>query len=159
DLRVWGRFANHADELGITLIMDELERHGHRGTFYVEPFGARHFGAAGLSAVCRSLRARGHDVQLHAHPMQSEPRFRSRGLSPPADDFADYRLDEQTRLIGEAIDALVAAGVPRDQIRSFRAGNFGANNDTWRAMAHHDLRVSSNLNLSYLKRNCRITWP
>src|SRR5439155_19059142 len=44
DLRVWGRFSNHDDELGVPLIMRELERYGHRGTFFVGPFGARHFG-------------------------------------------------------------------------------------------------------------------
>ncbi len=77
DLRVWGRFANHEEELGVPLIMRELEAAGLRGTFFVEPLGARFFGVDGLAAVCRAIRARGHDVQLHAHPMQQRPRFRS----------------------------------------------------------------------------------
>ena len=73
DLRVWGRFANHDEELGVPLIMRELEAEGLRGTFFVEPLGARFFGVDQLAAVCRAMRARGHDVQLHAHPMQSAP--------------------------------------------------------------------------------------
>ena len=36
DLRVWGRFANQADELGLPVLLDRLERHGLPGTFFVE---------------------------------------------------------------------------------------------------------------------------
>jgi hypothetical protein len=70
-----------------------------------------------------------------------------------------YSVDEQARLLQEGIDLLTAAGVPREDLRAFRAGNFGANNDTWRAMARCGLTVSSNLNPSFLGRNCRLSWP
>ena len=157
DLRVWGRFANHDDELGVPLIMRELETFGHRGTFYVEPFGARHFGMNGLTSVCRAIRARGHDVQLHAHPVQKEPRFRSLGLTPENDNLHARDVAGQAALLDEALGILVAAGVPRDELRSFRAGNFGADNRTWQAMAQVGLNLSSNLNANYLNRNCRIS--
>jgi hypothetical protein len=159
DLRVWGRFANHDEELGIPLIMRELEFYGHRATFYVEPFAARHFGLDGLAAVCRAIRARGHEVQLHAHPMQQRPRFRSEGVTPPADDMHAYDVDEQARLLEAGLAILAEAGVPRAQITSFRAGNFGADNRTWAAMAKVGLALSSNLNPNYAKRNNRIVWP
>jgi hypothetical protein len=159
DLRVWGRFANHRDELGVPLIMRELENCGHRGTFYVEPFGARHFGSDELASVCRAITARGHDVQLHAHPVQKEPRFRSLGVTPENDNLHARDVAGQAALLREGIDILVAAGVPRPRIRSFRAGNFGADNRTWEAMALAGLNLSSNLNANYLNRNCKISWP
>jgi hypothetical protein len=158
DLRVWGRFANQAEELGVPLIMRELEAEGLRGTFFVEPLGARHFGVDGLSAVCRAIRARGHDVQLHAHPMQQRPRFRSEGVAAPADDMHAYSVDEQADLLGRGLDLLVEAGVPRQELRAFRAGNFGADEHTWEAMARAGLILSSNMNASYARRNCRIPW-
>ncbi len=159
DLRVWGRFANHDDELGIPLIMRELESHGHRGTFFVEPFGARHFGVDGLASVCRAMRARGHDVQLHAHPVQKEPRFRSLGVAPENDNLHARDVDGQAALLDEALGILAQAGVARGGLRAFRAGNFGADNRTWQAMARVGLRVSSNFNVNYLNRNCKISWP
>ena len=159
DLRVWGRFANHDDELGVPLIMRELEAYGHRGTFFMEPFGSRHFGIDGLAAVCRSIRARGHDVQLHAHPVQKEPRFRSLALTPENDNLHARDVAGQAALLDEGVSILAAAGVPRDEVRAFRAGNFGADNRTWQAMAKVGLPLSSNLNSNYLNRNCKISWP
>jgi hypothetical protein len=158
DLRVWGRFANHDEELGVPLIMRELEAEGLRGTFFVEPFGARFFGVDGLAAVCRAMRARGHDVQLHAHPMQQRPRFRSDGVDAPPDDMHAYDVAAQTTLLQEGLAILDEAGVPRGEVRAFRAGNFGADERTWEAMAHAGLIVSSSLNPSYSRRNCKIPW-
>jgi hypothetical protein len=158
DLRVWGRFANHDEELGIPLIMRELEAEGLRGTFFVEPLGARHFGVDGLAAVCRAVTARGHDVQLHTHPMQQRPRFRSEGVSAPPDDMHAYSVDDQVKLLEEGLGILGEAGVPRERLRAFRAGNFGADENTWVAMARCGLTLSSNSNPSYSKRNCKIPW-
>jgi len=158
DLRVWGRFANHDQEIGIPLIMRELEAEGLRGTFFVEPLGARHFGVDGLAAVCRAIRARGHDVQLHAHPMQQRPRFRSEGVAAPPDDMHAYTLEEQVKLLQHGLSILAEAGVPADEVRGFRAGNFGADERTWAAMGRVGLSISSNLNPNYAKRNCRIPW-
>jgi hypothetical protein len=158
DLRVWGRFSNHAEELGVPLIMRTLEAEGLRGTFFVEPLGAAHFGVDGLSAVCRAIRARGHDVQLHAHPMQQRPDFRSQGVAAPADDMHAYDVEGQAALLQRGLELLVAAGVPRAELRAFRAGNFGADERTWEAMARVGLSLSSNMNASYARRNCRIPW-
>ena len=158
DLRVWGRFANHDEELGVPLIMRELEAEGLSGTFFVEPLGARFFGVDGLAAVCRAIRARGHDVQLHAHPMQQRPRFRSDGVAAPADDMHAYDVDGQARLLEDGLAILAEAGVPRADVRAFRAGNFGADERTWEAMARAGLTVSSCLNPSYSRRNCKIPW-
>jgi hypothetical protein len=158
DLRVWGRFSNQDEELGIPLIMRELEAEGLRGTFFVEPLGARHFGVDGLAAVCRAIRARGHDLQLHAHPMQQRPCFRSEGVAAPSDDMHAYSVDDQVKLLQHGLGILAEAGVPRPEVRGFRAGNFGADERTWQAMARVGLNLSSNLNPNYSQRNCKIPW-
>lgn len=159
DLRVWGKFENHPRGIGVGLLMDELEAHGARGTFYVEPFGTSYFGEEGLGEVVGEMRRRGHDVQLHAHPVQQRIDWISRRLEPPPDDMADYDVDDQAALLARGMDILERCGVPRGELVSFRAGNFGANNETWKAMHRVGLRVSSNFNACYLSRNCRISWP
>jgi hypothetical protein len=159
DLRVWGRLRNQDRALGIPLIVGELAAARLPATFFVEPFGSSYFGEAGLTEVCQFLRAQGHDVQLHVHPVQRRVDWFSRGEPRPSDDMAGYGTGRQAAMLREGLAILERCGVPRTSMRAFRAGNFGASNDTWRAMAAVGLRLSSNFNLCYLEKSCRILWP
>jgi hypothetical protein len=159
DVRVWGRLRNQPAELGVPFITSELARAGLRATFFVEPFGSAHFGEAGLAEICRFLREAGNDVQVHAHPVQRCIDWHTRGEPRLPDDMAAYGTTMQTALLREAIAILDRCGVPRASLCAFRAGNFGAGNDTWRAMAAVGLKVSCNFNLCYLDQNCRLLWP
>ena len=49
--------------------------------------------------------------------------------------------------------------MPRAGLLGFRAGNFGASNATWKAMAAAGLTLSSNFDLCYLSKTCKILWP
>lgn len=158
DLRVWGHFANQAKALGIGLIMDELEACGFRGTFYTEAIGADAFGIEGLRNVCAQLLTRGHDVQLHLHPNLRDPHWHSNNSEQADDNIASYDHAQQLALLREGIDILVDAGVSRDDLLSYRAGNFGASNVTWQAMADAGLVLSSNYNPFYLGRECKIDY-
>lgn len=159
DLRMWGRFRNQSTDLGVGLLMRELERHGLRGTFFTEVFGSFSFGRDGLREVCSAMLERGHDVQLHTHPIQREARYRSLGKTPAKDDIGAYSTAEQAALLREGVDILVDCGVPREAALGFRAGNFGANDDTWTAMREAGLSVSSNYNPCYFSRNCKMRAP
>lgn len=159
DLRVWGRLRNQPEDLGIPLITRALGQAGLVATFFVEPFGASYFGEAGLAEVCRFLQERGHDLQLHAHPVQRCVDWHSRGEPRLPDDMAAYSTAAQVALLRQGLSTLSRCGVRRDAVLAFRAGNFGASNDTWRAMASTGLVVSSNFNLCYLDKSCRILWP
>lgn len=156
DVRVWGRLVNQREPLGVERIMRELEAYGMRGTFYLEALGARFFGVDGLREVCAGLRGRGHDVQLHLHPIQRRADFRSRGEPPAPDDIAAYSEDEQVGLLEEGRALLAEAGVPEGEIVSFRAGNFGASNAIWGAMRRAGIALSSNYNPCYFSKNCRM---
>ncbi len=159
DVRIWGRFANQKRALGLPLMMDELRDNGLRATFFVEPFGSAFFGAPGLAEVCQSLRAAGQDVQLHAHPIQRRADWRTRGETPAPDQMAAYPVADQRALLAEGKALLAGAGLEARSLVAFRAGHFAANNDTWQAMKQVGLCLSSNLNLCYLDRGCRIVWP
>ncbi len=156
DVRVWGRLVNQREPLGVELIMGELEACGMRGTFYMESLAARHFGVEGLREVCDAMRTRGHDVQLHLHPVQRRPDFMTRGEPPAPDDMADYPEDEQMEMLSEGRALLVEAGVPESDIVSYRAGNFGASNAIWPVMRRAGFTLSSNYNPCYFGKNCRM---
>lgn len=158
DLRVWGRFDNADRELGIALLMDELEAHGLRATFFVEPLGASFFGQQALSEVVRALVRRGHDVQLHLHPVQRLVDWHTRGIARPSDDIADYTVEEQASLLSQGREMLVRAGAREGSIQAFRAGNFGASNDTWQALQLARIPLSSSYDPGYFDKSCRMRW-
>ncbi len=159
DLRVWCKFRNREDELGLPLITRELDAFGFKGTFFTEVFGSYFFGEAGLRAICSRLRDGGHDVQLHTHPVQRNAGYRSKGDEPAPDDLAAYDVDAQTALIREGIEILARAGVPKGNVVSLRAGNFGASNETWAAMKRAGLALSSNYNPCYFSKGCTMRAP
>lgn len=156
DLRVWGRFDNQRRELGIGAIMNELEAHGARATFFVEPFGSSFFGRTAFRDVCDAIRGRGHDIQLHAHPIQQNPGYLSRGEAPAADDIGAYDEARQEALLRAGLATLVDAGVPAGDLLAFRAGNFGAANGTWPAIARAGLVLSSSYNPCYFGKACKM---
>jgi len=159
DLRMWGSFRNQREDLGIPLLVRELDAQGFKGTFYVEPFGSAHFGIEGLAGVVSWLGDRGHDVQLHAHPIQRNAAYRSRGDRPQPDDIGAYTLAQQVELLEQGKALLVRAGARAEDVLSFRAGNFGAANETWTAMRRAGLVLSSNYNPCYFGKNCKMRTP
>lgn len=159
DLRVWGRFKNQREKLGVPLILETFRRQGFAGTFFLEPFGADFFGEAGFAEICAYLRRAEQDVQLHAHPVQKRPDWFTRKEPRASDDIGAYSLEEQVAMLRDGIRRLAQHGIDPDGVVAFRAGNYGASNDTWRAMQAVGLKVSSSFNLSYLDKNCRLRWP
>ena len=154
--RVWGRFANQPRALGIELIMDELERYGHAGTFFVEALGSAYFGEAGLAEVVHALVSRGHDVQLHTHPRQIVANYRTLGEPAASDDIGTYPVDAQTRMLRDGVAILERCGAPKGSLLAFRAGNYGASSSTWEALARAGFTLSSNYNPCYFDKNCKL---
>jgi hypothetical protein len=159
DLRVWGRFRNQAEDLGVPALLRELERTGARATFFVEALGAAFFGEGQLRALCRRLLDAGQDVQLHLHPVQRRADWHTRGERPAPDELSRYELEAQTALLREGRSLLEGCGVDAEALLAFRAGHYAASNETWRAMRASGLVLSSSYNLSYLHRTCGIRWP
>ena len=64
--QIWGKLAD--GEHGIRRIMDLLDKHGVKGTFYLNVYEAAKYGDAALARVARAINDRGHDLELHTHP-------------------------------------------------------------------------------------------
>ncbi|MCH7814051.1 MAG: hypothetical protein IID40_08525 [Planctomycetes bacterium] len=149
DLRVWCRMANQPRAWGIEFIMDELEGHGFRGSFFTEAFCAQYFGLEGLGRVCDAIRSRGHDIQLHLHPgMLNLIPGADRQVNRQPDSFHAYDLDHQIGLLQRGLAVLADCGI--DSVTAFRAGSFAVDHNTWTAMRRVGLRMGSNYNLAYL---------
>lgn len=128
------RGATPAGDVGIFHQMDVFDRHGLKAVFFVDPMPALLWGTGAIADVVEPILTRGHDVQLHLHTEwlaiagDVNPLGVSRGPN-----LKDYSFDEQCRLLELATDLLMDAGAPRPA--AFRAGNYGANDDTLRALA------------------------
>lgn len=124
--------------VGTEYQMDVMDRHGVKGVFFVDPMPALLWGVAAIEDVVGPIVARGHDVQLHCHTewlalAGNDPVRQRLAGNLTGQHIKNFPFEEQCRILGWARDTLVAAGAPAPI--AFRAGNYGANDDTLRALA------------------------
>lgn len=147
DRRIFGRFGGKV--YGIPLLMDIAESYGLRLTFFLETCSADYFGLDTVREVCSTIVARGHDVQLHLHPeflFLKGDEFRR---SMPRAGMAHLTRSRQRMLIEKGILVLQSCGVPR--VAAFRAGGYGANIKTLKALSDADILIDSSYNFSFVK--------
>ncbi len=120
--------------LGIHYQMDRFDAAGIKAVFFVDPMPAMVWGTEAVADVVGPIVARGHDVQLHLHSEWLEIAGAASPLpGRTGNNLRLFNFDEQCTLLDYARAVLVAAGAPAPV--AFRAGNYGANDDTLRALA------------------------
>lgn len=144
-------------EYGIFYQMDRLEHYGLTGVFFVDPMPALVYGPGVIARIVEPILKRGHEVQLHIHTewlefAQDHEHAHLRGRN-----IADFALDDQIRLLDQARALLMIAGAP--QPTAFRAGNFGANDDTLRALSALGVQYDSSFNPAFMEGECDIDLP
>ena len=128
---------------GISYQMDVLERHGLKGVFFVEALHTATIGDDMLKRIVDLIAPRGHEVQLHCHIEWLWFHDGALRLPREKQSLAHLTLGEQHDLLGMAKEALERAGVVPT---AFRAGNYGANDDTLRALAKLGIAYDSSYN-------------
>ena len=135
---------------GLPLIVEELERYGFRGTFFVEVFCSCCLGNEALQPVFDYLLLHNQDIQLHTHPAfrnyaqydGTAESFKHYGSLP--DDMNRYTAEEQYELLKEACRLFKEfAGFPP---RAYRAGGYRADRNTLSALRRLGVRVDSSFN-------------
>lgn len=142
---LWG--GESALRLGLQFQLQILKECGLRANFFVDPFFSLALGLTPLRKAVEAIRDFGHEVALHVHPeWLTDPRLR--GLPR----FAGPRMSDYPEAVQSEI---IAAGATRlgeanaDTIHAFRAGSWGANTATLRAVARNGIRIDSSLNACY----------
>lgn len=152
-------FGEHASgTYGVPLIMDILEQYGFRGTFFIEVFCAYLLGHDEVGNVFRCIEERGHDVQLHLHPVYRFYRdFLKGGSRREQDLMFQFPVEEQKQLIAEGVRLFrdFTGRLPR----AYRAGCYGASESTLVALREAGICIDSSYNLSYLGRTCGFQHP
>lgn len=143
-----------AGAYGVGWQLDRLEAHGLRGVYFVDPMPALVHGEQIIADIVGPIVARGHEVQLHIHTEWLE-WAKAPPVSVRGRNIGDFSRDDQRVLLSMARDLLVAAGAPHPA--AFRAGNYGANDDTIAVLAELGFRWDASVNPAYLGRECRIS--
>lgn len=144
-------------EFGIFYQMDRLDQHGLKGVFFVDPMSALVYGPDVVARIVEPIVKRGHEVQLHIHTEWLEFARDHELAHLRGRNIADFSVEDQVRLLDQARTLLMNAGAPEPT--AFRAGNFGANDDTLRALAALGIQYDSSFNPAFLSGECAIRLP
>lgn len=144
-------------EAGIFYQMDVFDRCGLTAVFFVDPMPALVWGQRAVDAVVQPIIERGHEVQLHCHTewlafAEDSPLPGRTGLN-----IKDFTQAEQHTLLEWGLDRIEQAGAPRPT--AFRAGNYGANDDTLQALARLGLCWDSSFPAGLTGSLCEISLP
>jgi hypothetical protein len=140
-------YGKAGDEItGVSWQMDQLETFGHKGIFFIDPMPSLIYGTGFLSDLSGEIVHRGHDVQLHVHTEWLEFTKESPVEGRIGKNIADFSLQDQIALISYGKETLErSAGV---KVNAFRAGNFGANSVTLKALKFCGIAYDSSFNLA-----------
>lgn len=132
------------DRRGLPYQLETFARHGLKATYFVDPLFSRCLGAPLLGEVVGAITEAGQEIGLHLHPeWLTDPRCRDlpKFVGPM---LHQYGAQAQGQLMRAGLQILAEAGAPA--ICSFRAGNWGANLVTLRALVSAGIRFDSSLN-------------
>ncbi|QID16186.1 polysaccharide deacetylase [Nitrogeniibacter mangrovi] len=133
-------------DYGLPFQLQMLADHGVLGTCFVEPLFSTRFGPQPLADIVGLIQDQGQDVQLHMHTEWVDESIKPliADTSTKRQHLFHYTLEEQTELIRAGAAMLAEAGA--SGIEAFRAGSFGFNLDTLRALATNGIRFDSSYN-------------
>lgn len=125
-----------------------LVEHGLKGVFFVEPLFSTRFGDEPLAEIVNLLNSSLQEIQLHLHT-----EWVDEALAPIFPNVIGKRqylryftLEEQTILLKMGLSLLSSAGA--SPINAFRAGGFGFNIDTLRALVNNGITFDSSYNVT-----------
>ncbi|MBA4045942.1 MAG: hypothetical protein C0471_16210 [Erythrobacter sp.] len=142
---------------GIPHKLELLKRHGQKAVFFVDPMPALIWGVAAIEDIVGPIIAAGQDVQLHCHTEWLALAGKANPLASKRTGIhlADFPFEDQCAILEYARDTLVAAGAPSPV--AFRAGNYGANDATLRALATLGIAYDSSHCPALVGGDCRIS--
>ncbi|MEH6385171.1 MAG: hypothetical protein V7780_11225 [Colwellia sp.] len=151
---LWG--ITECGEYGLNFQLEIFKKYNLKASFFVEPLFSYHSGPTPLKLAINNINAANQEVGLHIHtewlnglenfPLDFDVLHRNIG---------DFELAEQVKLIGHARDMISQYNNDID-ICCFRAGNYGADNNTLKALHELSIPFDTSYNKPYLNNPCNI---
>ena len=146
-------FCRHPEgEAGIEMIMDALDRHGFKGTFFLDVLSEYQFGEGSLEPVVDAIKRRGHDIQLHMHtaPHLRFARIRSCARCPMR---WRHTTPDKFRAALELAIALFVERVGEEPV-AFSSGAYRVTDEFLQILPEFGLRIDSSI---YAFKNCEVS--
>ncbi|MBI4799023.1 MAG: hypothetical protein HY794_09875 [Desulfarculus sp.] len=155
DRDVFGRTPQ--GQFGLAYILERLQAHGLKATFFLESFYGLFAGVGELGRLVELVASAGQEVALHLHTEWLELLQVPELAGLKGDNLKDFSRQDQERLIALGLEVLARAGA--GPVKALRAGNYGANLDTLAAAAQNGLPFETSYNPAYLGDACQIALP
>lgn len=141
---IYGR--TNKGDYGLPFQLKLLNEHGLKAVFFVEPLFSKRFGQTALQEVVGLIHEANQNVELHLHPEWTDESTEVifPHIKEKREHLKYFNRQEQTELIAIGKKLLEDAGC--NSLSAFRAGSFGANNDTLHAVADNGLLIDSSYN-------------
>jgi len=139
-------------EYGLPFQLKTFSDYEIKATFLVEPFFSVQMGQGSLQDITGLISDRDQKVELHLHTEwvdKVSPNIMSGGERLNINEFS---LGEQTELLSIGLERLNLCYV--ENITAFRAGNYGANFDTLKALKKVGIKYDTSYNAAYLGHTC-----
>ena len=143
---IYGEAAD-GNEYGIRYLMKLFSERNIRGLFFVDIAEIGDYGKEKIAQVLQEIADGGHDVGVHVHPDHMADTNRRY--------LWQYTKEEQYEIIAQCTDFYER--VLGKQPKSFRAGRYGADNNTLEVL--DKLGYQYDMSLFYASRYCKIEPP
>ena len=133
-------------DYGLPFQLKLLNEHGLKAIFFVEPLFSTRFGRDALQEVVGLVHEANQSVELHLHPEWTDESKQTifPHIKEKREHLKYFTYEEQSKLISLGIELLKDAGC--EDLIAFRAGSFGANDDTVKAVLACGLNIDSSYN-------------
>lgn len=138
-------------EIGLAAILDILDRYQIKATFFVETLQTAWFDLDEMGVITQELQRRGHDIQLHLHPVWlrfTDPDWKllARQNPPVAirdDSLMGVSADRAREIVQIGLDVFEKWGLPRPT--AVRTGNLFIERPLYQIFFECGLTVSSSI--------------
>ena len=150
---IYGR--TNKGDYGLPFQLKLLNDYGLKAVFFVEPLFSKRFGRSALEEIVGLIHESNQNVELHLHPEWTDESTQVifPHIKEKREHLKFFNREEQTELISIGKELLTNAGCT--SLTAFRAGSFGADNNTLHAAADNGLSIDSSYN--YCIPECAIT--
>ncbi|MDO7084106.1 hypothetical protein WNY51_11160 [Pseudocolwellia sp. AS88] len=150
---LWG--ITKQGEYGLNFQLEIFRKYNLKASFFVEPLFSHQGGGKALEKAINKIAVENQEIGLHIHtewlkgarnlPFTLESLHRNIG---------DFDLSNQLKLIGHAKNMIEKYS--ESDICCFRAGNYGADNNTLKALHELGISFDTSYNKPYLNNPCNI---
>ncbi len=139
-------------DYGLPFQLKLLKELDLKAVFMVESLSASCVGLDPLKNIVDLITGAGQEVQLHVHSewVEKTPGLLAAGRQGV--NIRDFSVEDQTALIGQALENLRDCGA--EGVNAFRAGNYGADSNTLKALAKNGIVFDTSSNVAYLDTHC-----